>query len=613
MLRNKRSRRKLSGKEKHMGERKILQNDSNSRGITLVALVITIIVLIILSTVAINFIFGDNGLIRRAEQAKELAEESSKAEANALSDLEEQMDYVLASESGYSELNGVNIPKLREGMIPVYYDTDSQVWRKADESNQGNQWYDYAKKQWANIVTVSDEDSSLRDAEVGTEIPMDKITTFFVWIPRYAYSIDRGYKEGNVTNGHIDVTFLKGTTNTGSDGVDYATDYDESQLQPGDTTPAIVHPVFSQGGKELTGIWIAKFEASGTNSSGEAVGNSDNDATYTSVQPDSSTYVKILPSKVSWRNINVGESEYRSMQMSTNTSAYGWSEDVNSHLMKNSEWGAVAYLCYSDYGAVPMTNGAGNSTNGYYYNLYTGAGPRGENDERMYSNFTEETYGYNTELGVLASTTGNVYGIYDMAGGSWERVAAYLDNGNEYLTTYGKSSSSDVTYFENGKLKSEYSSLWEAYTVSDEEANNAIRVGEETLTQSELWDWNKRGIEYNQARYRLTKANFDNLPKGIGVREMASPTTNTFSYYAPYGSTNGNWNWFTEVKDTSVSTGAGYGRAWDNDYVLIGHAYRPFVTRGGTFDYGSSAGVLLTNFTHGTAYSSIGFRPALAF
>ncbi len=45
-----------------------------NKGITLVALVITIIIIIILSTIAINFTFGENGLITRAEQAKELAE-----------------------------------------------------------------------------------------------------------------------------------------------------------------------------------------------------------------------------------------------------------------------------------------------------------------------------------------------------------------------------------------------------------------------------------------------------------------------------------------------------------------------------------------------------------
>ena len=42
----------------------------SEKGITLVALVITIVILIILATVAITFAFGGNGLITRAEQAK---------------------------------------------------------------------------------------------------------------------------------------------------------------------------------------------------------------------------------------------------------------------------------------------------------------------------------------------------------------------------------------------------------------------------------------------------------------------------------------------------------------------------------------------------------------
>ena len=35
---------------------------------------------------------------------------------------------------------------------------------------------------------------------------------------------------------------------------------------------------------------------------------------------------------------------------------------------------------------------------------------------------------YHTTLGVNASTTGNIYGIYDMSGGASEMVAAYVDN-----------------------------------------------------------------------------------------------------------------------------------------------------------------------------------------
>ena len=41
--------------------------------------------------------------------------------------------------------NDVNPPVLSENMIPVYYDEDDNVWKKADISNQNKEykWYDY--------------------------------------------------------------------------------------------------------------------------------------------------------------------------------------------------------------------------------------------------------------------------------------------------------------------------------------------------------------------------------------------------------------------------------------------------------------------------------------
>ena len=41
-------------------------------GITLIALVITIIIIIILATITINMVFGENGLVEKAEMAKNM-------------------------------------------------------------------------------------------------------------------------------------------------------------------------------------------------------------------------------------------------------------------------------------------------------------------------------------------------------------------------------------------------------------------------------------------------------------------------------------------------------------------------------------------------------------
>ena len=63
----------------------------NERGITLIALVVTIIVLIILATVSINMVAGENGLIKKAQQSKDAYEESSKREEAGLNDMLEEM------------------------------------------------------------------------------------------------------------------------------------------------------------------------------------------------------------------------------------------------------------------------------------------------------------------------------------------------------------------------------------------------------------------------------------------------------------------------------------------------------------------------------------------
>ena len=199
-----------------------------------------------------------------------------------------------------------------------------------------------------------------------------------------------------------------------------------------------------------------------------------------------------------------------------------------------------------------------------------------------------------------------------MNGGAWERVAGYLDNGNGNLNNYGKSADEKIKYFENGKLNETYKSLWDSYEASEEEITNKIKMSDgTTLTQSELWDWNKREKQHQEARYRITKAIYDNMGKhkGIGVNEVSTE----FSFYAPYNSTDGinkPWGWF-KTDQEAVAGKQNYTRTWDNDYVLIGYSACPFVIRGGYCGDGSSAGVLLSNITVGNADSHYGFRSVL--
>ncbi len=71
----------------------------NERGITLVALVITIVVLIILATVAISFAFGNNGLVNRAEDARDFYANDTKYTDQSIVNVQHYINDVLKDAS----------------------------------------------------------------------------------------------------------------------------------------------------------------------------------------------------------------------------------------------------------------------------------------------------------------------------------------------------------------------------------------------------------------------------------------------------------------------------------------------------------------------------------
>jgi hypothetical protein len=186
--------------------------------------------------------------------------------------------------------------------------------------------------------------------------------------------------------------------------------------------------------EELEGIWVAKYEASreiSTNNWATYSNGGNSNTLTTNAGNGDSTLSRVVskPSVISWRDIAQSNIYLNSLNMHAG---------LNSHEMKNSEWGAVAYLAHSAYGR----NGNEVAVNQCEGN-YTGAGP-GEgtstiyNDTYEYEEGTfENTYAWNTTQGKLASTTGNIYGVYDLSGGAWEYIAAYINNGNDSITENG--------------------------------------------------------------------------------------------------------------------------------------------------------------------------------
>ena len=303
--------------------------------------------------------------------------------------------------------------ELAQGMIPVNFDTSGN----AVVADTNSEWYNYKTHEWANAVLVNCADSAIKSkyfdsnnkvlaSAVGKTISMDEIMQMYVYIPRYKYQLFNA-EDGTSVEQAINITFESKTTakSTGTKNGEWLT-----------------HPAFTFGDKELAGIWVGKFETSNT-----------------------SSLPKIVPNKSSLREMNIS-AQFNTSRLMTTTlaSTYGTSTNDDSHMMKNMEWGAVAYLSSSIYGR--YTNASTCIESGCEVwinnspNFTTGcAGSSVSADSESTCN------AWNTATGVNASTTGNIYGIYDMSGGANEYV---MGNYNDTISDSGFSSMPEAKYYD---------------------------------------------------------------------------------------------------------------------------------------------------------------------
>ncbi|MDD3453720.1 MAG: type II secretion system protein [Bacilli bacterium] len=274
-------------------------------------------------------------------------------------------------------LNGTD-PVLGTGMIPVIIADDGTV----TYADVNSEWYNYADKKWANAVILSSGTYN-----VGDTIPESAIQSYFVWIPRYKYKL---WNTGTAikTIHSIEIEFEDKTipASNGTNNGEYLT-----------------HPAFTT--LDTNGIWVGKFETG-------YLGATTTVAAQVNVSDSSKVIIK--PNVYSWRN-NIIYNMF--------LSSYNYNRTLDSHMMKNTEWGAVAYLSHSNYGINKEISINNNSS------LKTGFRALPSTNQQTYpaTNGDGATYNvaYNTEIGYLASTTENITGIYDISGGAHEYVAAY--------------------------------------------------------------------------------------------------------------------------------------------------------------------------------------------
>ncbi|OKZ61808.1 MAG: hypothetical protein BHW03_05875 [Clostridium sp. 28_17] len=540
-----------------------------NNGITLVALVITIVILLILAGISISTL-TNTGIFQKAKDAKKASENAQKEEDRLISEYEKEI--VKQDAEGIWDGN-VNKPDLMSGMSAIKFTEPTDSTEGKDEKvsdSSKNDWYNYSEKKWANAQT---EDGSM-----------------WVWIPRYAYKI-------NKSNQTFDVVFLVGTTDNyyDKDGKLQTAKRQTSETDiPDATKDYVVHPAFTNesnigyvnGGwkKELTGIWVAKFEAGyagGNNNadkvdsnvkysqenvwaSGYETGNGDgplkarNYYNYEGYD-NTTTYIKYPTFQgltYSMNYISHNDAFSISRALTDDNNIYKLSnKETDSHLIKNSEWGAVSYLGQSQYGLngtnIRINNLTLNNSKPTIYAV-TGYAAKTlqDGDTKLEDaspvSSTDKVYKWTEKDGQTASCTGTIYGIYDMSGGAWERSAAIVNNGNDNLNTYGKAI---MNALNNGK-SSEYVTVYPKGETSGQSLDDA------------------------------SKSNYAANTKIYG----------------------------DAIRETST---AGLGQTlWYSDYSYFAGLYGPFFVRGGASWYRSGAGLfsfyrLVGNSGYGNGFRSV--------
>lgn len=289
-----------------------------------------------------------------------------------------------------------NIPNLENGMTPIMFD-EGEIFEIDSENSE---WCDYStnKKEWANAIL---EDGSI-----------------YVWIPRFAYKIN--------SDETISIKFLEGSSS--------------SAISDGDSIDGYeIHPAFKastsyengEWNQDVSGIWVAKFNA---NISGK---NQKIITTYgKKITKVKDFYTALTVCRKMQEKEYYGFSTTSSVGLKADLT-YGGTFSYDTHLIKNSEMGALLYLTHSVYG---------------------------KDGGKISSNNTGISGGYETEYSVFNngdySSTGNAYGVYDIIKSEGEYVASgisEISNNLEiknvkkcYLTLYNNSSGNNTISLGDG-------------------------------------------------------------------------------------------------------------------------------------------------------------------
>ena len=408
------------------------KNRSN-KGITLIALVITIIVLLILAAVTINALSGDNGILKRAKDAKEQTNEKNQEEMGKLDDYKSTIDqYVDGTTGGGSGANFTNIDTAKSnpaGTVPagstvVEADANKGIVIK-DKNNNEWVWIEVPKDTVFSELTI-DTTGELTDQNY--EDIKNKMISYAQtyregakdqgcnWIDEW-YAIDESTLITASTSNLTDVQ--KALTNgCGLTYDEYKTAYQK-----------MLKSVYTYGG-----FWIGRYEA--------GIEGSITDLTkarpsHTTVTIGSSPKAICQKDVIPYNYVTCSEAQSLANEMTPNS-------NYTSSLMFGIQWDLVCQYLEVKSTLQTADINSNSSTWGNYHNVtITISSDKAKQTIDNGSSWTAITGtkpASNVLLTTGASEETNKMNIYDFAGNEWEWALEHATSISNYPCSFRGSS-----------------------------------------------------------------------------------------------------------------------------------------------------------------------------
>lgn len=390
-------------------------NIREMKGITLIALVITIIILLILAGISILALGGENGLFTRAKQAKNNTLDAQKAENQALTGYENKIDEVLGNSGGTT----VEIGKTNSSKNRALSDATTGYTYKNPVIPQGFKAVDTDNAKWeytdAEKTTVKGWNEGLVIEDVYNQ-------NQFVWVP----------------------CTISATTDTVAYVKDFSlpSNYDATSSNTYDATDSTIVDTVTYKAIPVTestqigtygGFYVARYEAglpTETTSQSDTLNN-----VYTSIP------VSKLGSKV-WNYVDFTHSYVAANKMISDTTKYG---NNKSGLITGTQWDTImAWYKKEGIGVEASTQNWGT-----YRNLtYSGNGMHFTYDSSA-STWKTGSFSHTGTTTSLSSTSpsfchasglnsnGIKKNIADLGGNLYEWVAEAYDSNNRVLRSGG--------------------------------------------------------------------------------------------------------------------------------------------------------------------------------